>query len=163
MLAGGDAKDAFGRDGLIDALKKALAERALNAEMDHHLATGEPDGSANSRNGFGAKTVLTDTGPLELQVPRDRLASFDPARARQRVSWTQGCGRLRPHLGTSEQGAGFPCRERPASPLGFAPTSSCRTLDAMSRRSQIQIVRAGLPVISPTLLRTGLHRARLRR
>jgi putative transposase len=78
LLAGGDAKDAFGRDGLIDALKKALAERALNAEMDHHLATGEPDGSANSRNGFGAKTVLTDTGPLELQIPRDRLASFDP-------------------------------------------------------------------------------------
>ncbi len=78
LLAGGDAKDAFGRDGLIDVLKKALAERALNAEMDHHLATGEPDGSANSRNGFGAKTVLTDTGPLELQIPRDRLASFDP-------------------------------------------------------------------------------------
>ena len=78
LLAGGDAKDAFGRDGRIDALKKALAERALNAEMDHHLATGEPDGSANSRNGFGAKTVLTDTGPLELQIPRDRLASFDP-------------------------------------------------------------------------------------
>lgn len=78
LLAGGDAKDAFGRDGLLDALKKALAERALNAEMDHHLAAGEPDGSANSRNGFGAKTVLTDTGKLELDIPRDRLARFDP-------------------------------------------------------------------------------------
>lgn len=78
LLAGGDAKDAFGRDGLLDALKKALAERALNAEMDHHLAAGEPDGGANSRNGFGAKTVLTDTGPIELEIPRDRRASFDP-------------------------------------------------------------------------------------
>jgi Transposase and inactivated derivatives len=78
LLAGGEAKDAFGRDGLLDALKKALAERALNAEMDHHLAVGEPDGSANSRNGFGAKTVLTDTGPIELEIPRDRRASFDP-------------------------------------------------------------------------------------
>jgi putative transposase len=78
LLAGGEAKDAFGRDGLLDALKKALAERALNAEMDHHLAAGEPDGSANSRNGFGAKTVLTDSGKLELDIPRDRLARFDP-------------------------------------------------------------------------------------
>jgi len=78
LLAGGDAKDAFGRDGLLDALKKALAERALGAEMDHHLATGEPDGSSNSRNGFGSKTVLTDTGKIELEIPRDRLARFDP-------------------------------------------------------------------------------------
>ncbi len=46
----------------------------LNAEMDHHLAS-EP---GNSRNGYGAKTVLTDTGRLELAIPRDRQASFDP-------------------------------------------------------------------------------------
>ena len=78
LLQGGEAKDAFGRDGLLDALKKALAERALNAELDHHLAAGEPDERANSRNGFGAKTVLTDTGKIELEIPRDRLASFDP-------------------------------------------------------------------------------------
>lgn len=78
LLQGGEAKDAFGRDGLLDALKKALAERALNAELDHHLDAGEPDGRTNSRNGFGAKTVLTDTGKIELEIPRDRLASFDP-------------------------------------------------------------------------------------
>lgn len=78
LLAGQEAKDAFGRDGLLDALKKALAERALNAELEHHLAAGEPDERANSRNGFGAKTVLTDTGKIELEIPRDRLASFDP-------------------------------------------------------------------------------------
>jgi putative transposase len=57
-------------------LKKALAERALNAEMDHHLE-GE-GGAANSRNGYGKKTVLTDAGKLELEIPRDRQSSFDP-------------------------------------------------------------------------------------
>ncbi len=51
-------------------MKKALAERALNGEMDHHLDAGE--GGGNSRNGYGKKTVLTDTGKIEIEVPRDR-------------------------------------------------------------------------------------------
>ena len=76
LLAGTDAKTAFDKDGLLDELKKALAERALNAEMDHHLETGAEDG--NRRNGYGKKTVLTGTGKLALEVPRDRLATFDP-------------------------------------------------------------------------------------
>jgi putative transposase len=75
LLAGADAKTAFDPDGLLDDLKKALAERMLNAEMDHHLA-GEELG--NRRNGYGKKTVVTDTGKIELEVPRDRQASFDP-------------------------------------------------------------------------------------
>jgi putative transposase len=76
LLSGADAKTAFDQGGLLDALKKALAERALNAEMDHHLA-GD-GGVANSRNGYGRKSVVTDTGRIALDVPRDRLASFDP-------------------------------------------------------------------------------------
>jgi putative transposase len=76
LLAGADAKTAFDKDGLLDELKKALAERALNAEMDHHLEAGEGDG--NRRNGYGKKTVLTGTGKIALEVPRDRLSSFDP-------------------------------------------------------------------------------------
>ena len=76
LLAGGDASAAFDQGGLLDSLKKALTERALNAEMDHHLA-GD-DSTGNTRNGYGRKTVMTDTGKLELDVPRDREASFDP-------------------------------------------------------------------------------------
>src|SRR5690242_3515965 len=75
LLAGADAKTAFDPNGLIDDLKKALAERVLNAEMDHHLAGEEP---GNRRNGYGKKTVITDTGQIELAVPRDRQARFDP-------------------------------------------------------------------------------------
>jgi putative transposase len=74
---------------LLDSLKKALAERALNAEMDYHLGTGEQAGS--SRNGYGSKSVrachaggmgsavaITDSGKIEIDVPRDRSGSFDP-------------------------------------------------------------------------------------
>src|ERR671928_206540 len=75
LLAGADPKTAFDPNGLLDSLKKALAERALNAEMDHHLAREE---TGNSRNGYGRKSVITDTGKLDLQIPRDRQASFDP-------------------------------------------------------------------------------------
>src|SRR4051794_41980186 len=76
LLAGADPKTAFDPNGLLDGLKKALAERALNAEMDHHL-TGEGE-TGNSRNGYGRKSVLTDTGKIELEVPRDRRAGLGP-------------------------------------------------------------------------------------
>jgi len=78
LLAGADAKAAFEKDGLLDELKKALAERVLNAEIDHHLDAGATDGRANSRNGYGRKTLLTDSGKLPISVPRDRLSTFDP-------------------------------------------------------------------------------------
>jgi putative transposase len=76
LLAGGAAREAFDPGGLLDSLKKALTERALNAEMDHHLASDESAG--NTRNGYGRKTVITDTGKLAIDVPRDRQASFEP-------------------------------------------------------------------------------------
>jgi putative transposase len=74
LLGGADPKTAFAKDGLLDELKKALAERVLNAEMDQHLAGGE----GNSRNGYGGKTVLTGTGKIDLEIPRDRQSTFDP-------------------------------------------------------------------------------------
>jgi transposase-like protein len=76
LLAGGDAAAALQQGGLLDSLKKALAERVLNAEMDHHL--GQDEQAGNSRNGYGRKTVATDTGKIEIEVPRDRQGSFDP-------------------------------------------------------------------------------------
>lgn len=62
--------------------KKAIIERALGAEMSHHLgyAPGEakPQDAANHRNGKSAKTVLTDDGPLTIDIPRDRHGNFNP-------------------------------------------------------------------------------------
>ena len=86
LLAGADPKTAFDPNGLLDELKKALAERALNAEMDHHLANGE---AGNSRNGYRKKTVTTETSRIELEVPRDRRSTFDPqliAKYQRRIS-----------------------------------------------------------------------------
>ena len=64
------------------AFKKALIERALGAELSHHLgypAGGvKPDDAVNHRNGASAKTVRTDDGPLRIEVPRDRDGSFEP-------------------------------------------------------------------------------------
>ena len=64
------------------AFKKALIERAMGAELHHHLGypTGapKPETAANQRNGKSAKTVLTGEGPLRIEVPRDRDGSFQP-------------------------------------------------------------------------------------
>lgn len=76
LLAGTDAAAALSQGGLLDSLKKAFAERALNAEMDHHL--GHDDQVGNNRNGYGRKTVTTDSRRIEIEVPRDRAGSFDP-------------------------------------------------------------------------------------
>ena len=57
--AGADPKTAFDPNGLPDELRKALAERALNAEMDHLAGDG---GAGDNRNGYGRKSVVTDTG-----------------------------------------------------------------------------------------------------
>src|ERR1700709_2700653 len=88
LLAGGAASAAFEQGGLLDSLKKALTERALNAEMDHHLA-GE-DNAGNTRNGYGRKTLIIQNRKLAIEVPRDRQSSFDPqriAKYQRRFPW----------------------------------------------------------------------------
>lgn len=64
------------------AFKKALIERALGAELSHHLGyrpgADKPEDSSNHRNGASAKTVLTGDGPVRIEVPRDRQGSFEP-------------------------------------------------------------------------------------
>jgi putative transposase len=67
---------------LIHGFKKAVFERALGAELTHHLGYGQdepkPSGQTNHRNGSSAKTVATDTGEVRVEIPRDREGSFEP-------------------------------------------------------------------------------------
>ena len=69
-------------DAVVRRFKKAIIERALNGELTHHLgyAVGgaKPEATTNHRNGTGGKTVLTDDGPLALDIPRDRAGTFEP-------------------------------------------------------------------------------------
>jgi transposase-like protein len=69
-------------DAAVRRFKKAVIERALGGELTHHLgypAGGtKPDETTNHRNGTGSKTVLTDDGPLPIDVPRDREGTFEP-------------------------------------------------------------------------------------
>ena len=78
LLAGRDPAEAFHSGELIDDLKKAVAERALDAEMDVHLGGEEEQASGNHRNGHNRKRVLTESGAMDLEVPRDRRGNFEP-------------------------------------------------------------------------------------
>lgn len=75
-------KDLLGADGLLHHLKGALMERMLEAELSAHLGYEcnevKGRGAPNSRNGHSTKTVQTESGPVELRVPRDRNSSFEP-------------------------------------------------------------------------------------
>ena len=86
--------DLLGKDGLLDQLKKAVMERALGAELTEHLGyeAGDPagNGSGNSRNGYGKKCVITDTSEVEIEVPRDRAGTFEPALVRKRQTRLPG-------------------------------------------------------------------------
>jgi putative transposase len=77
-----DGLQLTGEGGLLGRLTKMVIESALEGELDDHLGYGKHDprgrDGGNSRNGRRAKTVLTDTGPVEISVPRDRDASFEP-------------------------------------------------------------------------------------
>jgi putative transposase len=81
MLADADAAGVTA-EGLLAQLTRTVLERALGGELDDHLGylKGDPagSGSGNSRNGSYAKTVTTAAGPVRIEVPRDRNASFEP-------------------------------------------------------------------------------------
>lgn len=77
-----DVESFFGKGGLLDQLKKALVEKALEAELTHHLGH-EPGGvvinaEGNTRNGKSKKKVKGEHGEVEIEVPRDRQGSFEP-------------------------------------------------------------------------------------
>ena len=77
-----------GEGGLLQQLTKIVLESALDGEITDHLGYDKHDpagaNSGNSRNGARAKTVLTDVGPVEVEVPRDRQGSFEPQIVRKR-------------------------------------------------------------------------------
>ena len=75
-------EDMFGDDGLLQQLTKAVVERALQGELTHHLGYEKhaPEGqnTGNSRNGKSKKIIKGKRGQVEIAVPRDRDASFEP-------------------------------------------------------------------------------------
>lgn len=75
-------EDILGESGLLKQLTKAVVERALDAELTHHLGYAKHDpaghGTGNARNGKSAKTLKTEQGPLPIAVPRDRAGTFEP-------------------------------------------------------------------------------------
>jgi putative transposase len=80
--AGAEGVSLVGPGGLLAGLTKTLLESALEAELTDHVgyAPHDPAGhhSGNSRNGTRTKTVLTEIGPVEVDVPRDRAGTFEP-------------------------------------------------------------------------------------
>jgi len=75
-------EDVIGEDGLLKQLTKAVIERAMQAELTHHVGYEKHNsagrGSGNARNGASRKTLKGDFGEVEIEVPRDRLGSFEP-------------------------------------------------------------------------------------
>ncbi|MFE0547811.1 IS256 family transposase [Streptomyces sp. NPDC058891] len=83
-----------GEGGLLQQLTKRLLESALEGEITDHLGYDKHDpagkNGGNSRNGTRAKTVLTDVGPVEIAVPRDRDGSFEPKIVKKRQKRLSG-------------------------------------------------------------------------
>src|SRR5690349_22178270 len=90
--------ELVGPGGLLTGLTKTVLETALEAEMSEHLGYERHDpvgrDSGNSRNGTRTKTVLTEIGPVQIEVPRDRDATFDPVIVRKRQRQLQGISQI---------------------------------------------------------------------
>jgi transposase-like protein len=84
-----DGVDLVGPNGLLGQLTKKILEAGLEVEMDEHLGYPKHDpagreAGSNSRNGTRSKTVTTEVGPVQIDVPRDRDGSFEPKTVRKR-------------------------------------------------------------------------------
>jgi putative transposase len=90
--------ELVGPGGLLAGLTKTVLETALEAEMSEHLGYDKHDPAGrdggNSRNGSRAKTVLTEIGPVQIEVPRDRDGSFDPLVVRKRQRRLDGIDQI---------------------------------------------------------------------
>jgi putative transposase len=87
-----------GEGGLLGRLTKVVVESALEGEMDDHLGYGKHDpagrNGGNSRNGTRPKTLVTEAGPVEIEVPRDRESSFAPVIVGKRCRRLSGIDNL---------------------------------------------------------------------
>jgi transposase-like protein len=83
-----DGVDLVGPDGLLGQLTKQVLEAGLEVEMDEHLGyerhAHDGRNGENSRNGTRSKTVITEVGPVEIDTPRDRDGTFEPATVKKR-------------------------------------------------------------------------------
>jgi putative transposase len=90
--------DLVGPGGLLTGLTKTVLVTALDAEMTEHVGYDKHDPAGrngqNSGNGTRAKTVLTEVGPVEIEVPRDRDGSFDPVIVRKRQRRLDGIDQI---------------------------------------------------------------------
>ena len=88
LLKGFNGPEAImGRGGLMEQLTKAVVERALRGELSHHLGyvkgqeraeASDEESESNCRNGYSKKTLKGENGAMEIEVPRDRIGSFEP-------------------------------------------------------------------------------------
>jgi transposase-like protein len=87
-----------GEGGLLAQLTKQIVESALEGEMDDHLGYAKHDpvgrNGGNSRNGARSKTLITEAGPVQVAVPRDRDGSFTPQLVRKRQRRLSGVDEL---------------------------------------------------------------------
>ena len=94
LVKGKSPEEILGQGGILKQLTKRLVENALEGEMTEHLGyephAPEGNNTGNSRNGMGEKTIHTDTGSVEISVPRDRASTFDPKLVRKRQRRLEG-------------------------------------------------------------------------
>ena len=121
-----------GEGGLLGKLTKMVIEGALEGELDDHLGYSRHDPAGrdggNSRNGHRAKTVITDTGPVEISMPRDRDSSFDPKIVAKRQRRLTGVDEMVISLSAKGLTTGKSPRTWPrstANAMGFGCLTGC--------------------------------------
>ena len=148
--------DLVGPGGLLTGLTKQVLETALEEELTDHLDYDHSDRaaktSANERNGTRPKTVLTEIGPVEIEVPRDRDGSFEPAIVKKRQRRLDGVDQLvlsltARGLTTGEISANFmEVLTRPVRPMpdgAHILRNTATTIDAYSSIGSSTALEAG--------------------